>query len=741
LAVWPGGPADCLTSAPPANPVGAEIEEKAGMQRVGDLMAVIRAIRQAGERFAGPLLDLVIRLWLAGIFWTSGLLKIGNWQVALELARTEYPVTWMDPVTAAWLGLAVELVCPVFVALGLMTRVMALPLLALSLIIQFAYVALPDHLFWAILFGWLMVRGPGALSLDHAIGPALARTALPFAAGMAAAVDAITRYGAPAYQLFLRLWMAEIFWRSGLTKFASWETTVLLFAEEYKVPLLPPEIAAFMATATELGAPILLALGLGTRLAAVPLIVMTAVIQFTYLDRMEHWYWAMVLGQLLLRGPGLVSLDHLIQRLLARRFPQLDGKPAFSLDGTPRVVIVGAGFGGLACARGLARTPAQVTVIDRRNYHLFQPLLYQVATASLSPAPIRGILREQVNTTVLMERVTGIDRVGQRVLFGNRSLPYDYLVLATGARHSYFGKDDWEGVAPGIKKIDDATDIRRRILSAFERAEAAEDMDERQRLLTFVVVGAGPTGVELAGAIAELARFGMAGDFRRCDPTRARVILVQAGPRVLPSFPESLSRHALDQLKALGIEVRLDSRVDQVDEMGVVIGGERIHASTVLWAAGVIASPAAKWLGARQDRAGRAVVEADFSLPGCAKVFAIGDTALVYDGKGEPLPGVAPVAKQSGAYVARLIHARITGRTLPGAFRYRHMGGMATIGRKAAIADFGWLRLSGLLAWWLWGLVHVAFLMGARNRAAVMLDWAWAYLTFRSGVRLITGER
>lgn len=650
----------------------------------------------------------------------------------------------MDPVTAAWLGVAIELICPIFVAFGLMTRVMALPLLALSLIIQFAFIQLPDHLFWAILFGWLFARGPGALSLDHAIGPALARTALPLAGEMAAAVAALTRYGGPAYQLFIRLWMAEIFWRSGLTKIASWDTTVLLFAEEYGVPLLPPELAAALATAIELGAPVLLVLGLGTRLASVPLIVMTAVIQFTYLDRLEHWYWAMLLGQLLLRGPGFLSLDHWLTRALARYFSQLDGKPAVSLSGTPRVVIIGGGFGGLACARALARCPAQVTVIDRRNYHLFQPLLYQVATASLSSAdiatPFRAILRDQFNTTVLMERVNGVDTANRRVLFGDRSVPYDYLVLATGARHSYFGKDEWEGLAPGIKKIDDATDIRRRILSAFEHAEAADD-DERRRLLTFVIVGAGPTGVEMAGAISELARFGMAGDFRRFEPSTARVILVQSGPRVLPSFPEILSQRALEQLGDLKVEVRLDSRVEQVDEMGVIVGGERIEARTVLWAAGVIASPAAKWLGAEHDRAGRAVVAPNLSLPGLANVFAIGDTALAEGAKGEPLPGVAPVAKQSGAYVASVIHARITGRPAPGPFRYRDMGGMATIGRKAAIANFGWLRLSGLPAWWLWGVVHVAFLVGARNRAGVMLNWLWAYVTFRSGVRLITGER
>jgi NADH dehydrogenase FAD-containing subunit len=366
-----------------------------------------------------------------------------------------------------------------------------------------------------------------------------------------------------------------------------------------------------------------------------------------------------------------------------------------------------------------------------------------VATASLSPAdiatPIRTALREQFNTVVHYGRVIGIDQRAKTVLLDDRRMPYDYLILATGARHDYFGKDEWERTAPGLKKIDDATAIRRRILVAFELAEACADDAERSALLTFVVVGAGPTGVELSGAISELARQGMERDFRRFDPAAARIILVQAGPRVLPTFPEALTARAKEALEKLGIEVRLNSRVSTVDEAGVLIGENRIPARTVLWAAGVAASPAAKWLGAPADRAGRIKALPDLSVPGSPEIFAIGDTALAEAPGGQPVPGLAPAARQGGEYVARVIRARIEGRPLPGPFRYKHLGSMATIGRKAAIAEFGPLKLWGMPAWWLWGAVHVALLVGTRNRFAVMFDWAWAYFTYRRSIRLITG--
>jgi NADH dehydrogenase len=408
----------------------------------------------------------------------------------------------------------------------------------------------------------------------------------------------------------------------------------------------------------------------------------------------------------------------------------------------PRVVIIGAGFAGLSAAKALAMAPVDVTVVDRRNYHLFQPLLYQVATAGLSPAdiatPIRGILGKQRNTTVLLARVTGIDVAARIVETDAKRIPYDTLIVATGARHAYFGRDEWEGVAPGLKKIEDATDIRRKILNAFERAETSDDLAERRRLLNFVIIGAGATGVELAGAIAELARKALADDFRNIDPRDARVVLVEAGPRVLPTFPEPLSVKAKHALEELGVEVRLGEPVTDCDEGGITIGGKRIEARTIVWAAGVAASPAAKWLNAGKDRADRVIVEPDMTLPGHPEIFVLGDTAIAVDAAGKPLPGIAPVAKQQGHYVARLIRARLRGESLP-AFRYRHLGSMATIGRKVAVADFGYLTMSGRIAWLLWGLVHVCFLIGFRNRLAVLLDWLWAYVTFQRGSRLITG--
>ena len=408
----------------------------------------------------------------------------------------------------------------------------------------------------------------------------------------------------------------------------------------------------------------------------------------------------------------------------------------------PRIVIVGAGFAGLSAAKALARTPAQIIVIDERNYHLFQPLLYQVATAGLSPAdiaaPIRGILRRQKDAHVRLGSVTGIDLRGREVILRDRRVPYDYLVVATGARHAYFGHDEWAAVAPGLKKIDDATRVRRKILIALERAEAETNAKERRRLMTFVVVGGGPTGVEMAGAIAELAKVALARDFRAIDPTMSRIVLIEAGPRVLATFPERLSAVAKRSLERLGVEVRLGMRVTHCDDAGVKLGDERIDSRTIVWAAGVAASPAAEWLAAKHDRLGRVMVARDLSLPAHGEVYVIGDTAHAQDPSGKPLPGIAPVAKQQGKYVAKVLHARIVGRPAPAAFRYRHAGNLATIGRTAAVVDFGFLRLTGLIAWLVWGAVHISFLVGFRNRLAVAFDWLWAYVTFQSGARLIT---
>jgi NADH dehydrogenase len=409
-------------------------------------------------------------------------------------------------------------------------------------------------------------------------------------------------------------------------------------------------------------------------------------------------------------------------------------------DEKPHVVIVGGGFGGLEAARGLRKAHARVTLIDRTNHHLFQPLLYQVAMAGLSPAdiaaPIRNLLRRQRNTTVLMGEVVGVDADARRVLLADTALSYDYLILATGARHSYFGRDEWEPHAPGLKTLADATAIRRRILTAFERAEAEDDPEKRAAQMTFVVVGGGPTGVEMAGALAELARHSMAEDFRRIDPTAARIILLEAGPRLLSAFSENLSAKAQAALERMGVEVRVGARVEAVDGESVTAQGERIPTGVVIWAAGVAASPVGKWLGAETDRNGRVKVAEDLSVPGHPEIFVIGDAAL-REQDGKPLPGVAQVAIQGGKYVAGVIRARLEGRPAPPPFRYRDRGNMATVGRSFAIAEVGRFRFSGFFAWLMWLIIHIYYLIDFENRLLVLTQWAWAYFTYSRSARLI----
>ncbi len=693
------------------------------------------------ERSIGPFLDLAIRVQLAQIFFVSGVLKASDWEHAIFLATSEYPVSWMDPVTAAYLGAAIEVLGSLCLFAGLATRLAAAAMLVLSLVIQIDYVVLDTNLFWIGLFAWYVVRGAGPLSLDHVLSHGIGDTALPFA-GAAMEVSAwVTRYLGPLYQLSLRLWIgASLCIAAGVSIGHAIPNDFLARLSAY----LPIEAAGFFDPHLALGAAAFLIVGLATRFSALALISAVLAKQMSAPAPVEDWYWLGAFGLMILFGPGCWSLDAAIEAAARRAFPELEGKPAFSLEGLPSVVIVGAGFGGIRCAAMLRRARVSVTLIDRHNYHLFQPLLYQVATTALSPgdiaAPIRGLFRDHFNVRVLLGEVTAVDAARQEVVLGAERVPYDYLVLATGASHSYFGRDDWQPFAPGLKRIEDATEVRRRLLFAFERAEATEDAEERGALLTFLVVGGGPTGVELCGAIAELRRYGMEKDFRRFDPASARVVLVQAAPRILPTFPEALSEQARLALSGLGVEVRVDSRVEAIDDAGVTIGGRRIAARTVFWAAGVVASPAARWLAAGADSAGRIKVGADLSVPGLPHVFAIGDTCLAGAWNGKPVPGLAPAAKQGGAYVARVIRARVEGRKTPGPFQYRHLGSLATIGRKAAVADFGWVRLSGAPAWWLWGAVHLAFLVGVRNRVSVMFDWFWAYVTFRGGTRLITGE-
>jgi NADH:ubiquinone reductase (H+-translocating) len=420
---------------------------------------------------------------------------------------------------------------------------------------------------------------------------------------------------------------------------------------------------------------------------------------------------------------------------------------------TLRVAIVGAGFGGLTAARALARAPAHITVIDRKNHHTFQPLLYQVATAGLSPseiaAPIRSILRGRDNVEVLLGEVTGFDLARRLVETPEQKIPYDYLVVAAGASHAYFGHDDWEPWAPGLKTIEDALEIRRRVLLAFELAERQAAAGESGFPLNFVVVGAGPTGVELAGTLAEISHHALRHEFRAIDPKSTQILLIEGGPRVLPTYPEELSSRAQEQLHKLGVEVRTSAMVTAVEPGAVRVGETRLSAAVILWAAGVAASPLGKTLGVPVDRAGRVAVEPDLSLPDHPEVFVIGDLAALKDESGKMLPGVAPVAIQQGRYVAKIIQREVEAATIAPAkgsplprprFHYWDKGSLATIGRAAAVAEFGKIHISGFIAWLAWLFVHILFLIGFRNRLLVFIEWAWSYATYERSARLITGS-
>jgi NADH dehydrogenase len=411
----------------------------------------------------------------------------------------------------------------------------------------------------------------------------------------------------------------------------------------------------------------------------------------------------------------------------------------------PHVVIVGAGFGGLTCAKGLGNSPVKVTIIDRHNYHLFVQLLYQVATAALSPAdiaqPIRRIFRRYRNIEVMLGEATGVDTAGKRVLLASgRTVSYDRLVIATGSSYSYFGHDEWAKLAPGPKTVEDALAIRARLLTAFEKAEIADGPDEQAALLTTVIVGGGPTGVEMAGAIAELARYSLARDFRHIDPRKARILLVEAGPRILPGFPEPLADHAAKVLTKLGVTVQTGAAVEDISPGVVQIGGREVRAGTVIWGAGVKASPAAQWLGVTADRMGRVPVNPDLSVPGCDEVYAVGDTALSTGRDGAPLPALAQVAHQQGTHLGKALRANLTqGLPMP-PFRFRNRGNTAVIGRNSAVFDFGWWRVKGWIGWMLWGTYHIYLLTGFDRRLVVVLQWLWAYLTYQQGARLITEQ-
>ena len=697
-----------------------------------------RIVASATRAALGPWLDLLIRVWLAQGFLAAQVheMMVGPHLGAPSPVPSGEHAGWLHELMLTGFGMAVQAACPALLALGFLSRPAAVAMLLQLLVLPMPAASGAAGPFWTALLLRVALLGPGPLSLDRMLHRGAESLAVPGAAGLRHAFAWARHALGPVYQLGLRLWIAVAIAGAGL---ASLPAAMSAMRAGGGAPWLPqvPSMVAQLPPPLALLFGGLLAAGAGVRPAALLLLLTVPLSHLSVGD--ARLYWALLLMVLLLHGAGRHSLDAAVASRLNRMAPPPDRAAQ------PHVVVVGGGFGGVAAVRGLRHAPCRVTLIDRRNYHLFQPLLYQVATASLSPAdvatPVRGMFRGQDNVRVLLGEVTGVDCAARTVLLSRAgAIRYDYLVLATGARHSYFGRDDWAPFAPGLKSIEDGTAVRRRLLLAFEEAENAATEEERRGWLTFVIVGGGPTGVELAGAIAELARHGLAQEFRAIEPASARVVLVQSGPRLLPAFPDALARDAERDLRRLGVDVRLDRRVEAVGADAVTISGATIPARTVLWAAGVAASPAASWLGAAADRSGRVLVGEDLSVPGREGVFAIGDTAASRGWAGQPVPGLAPAAKQGGAYVARVIRSRLGGRRAPRPFRYRHLGSLATIGRKSAVADFGVVRVRGALAWWLWGAAHIAFLVGGRNRVAVMVDWFWAYLTFRRGTRLITGE-
>jgi NADH dehydrogenase/putative oxidoreductase len=668
-------------------------------------VALGRRIAVTGNIVQAALL-LAARVWLSQaivVHQIMMMMRANGFADALSVGET---LTWS--------------LAPLLLAMGLVTRPVAL-LLLLGVGRGLAGTDLSGPL--AILLLWLVIGGAGPISFDHLLRGGLARVPIWAVRATSRLYHWSDALGADALPLGTRLCLAVAIAQG--TGFAVWP--VPFTGELVTAPwwLLLLCWALLFGVATRAVAVLLCALSMPILLAAV------------VPDRFDVTLLLLLLAA---HGAGRLSLDGLAAQWASLQLRM----PDRASEKLPRVVVVGGGFGGIAAVRALRWTACRITLIDRRNHFLFQPLLYQVATAALSPAdialPIRSVLRDQRNVAVRLGEVVGIDPAAREVVLPGVRLPFDYLVLATGAQHSYFGRDEWAGFAPGLKSIEDATAMRSRMLLAFEQAEAEEDPAQRKAWLTFVVVGGGPAGVELAGALAELARTGLDQEYRAIEPATARVILVQSAPRVLPAFSPFSAAHAERSLRDLGVEVFTNARVTHIDAAGVEIDGRRIAARTTFWAAGVAASPAADWLGQAGDKAGRVVVDANLAVRDWPWVFAIGDTAASNGWAGAGVPGIAPAAKQQGRHVAKVIRAAILGYPEPRSFRYRHYGNLATIGRLAAVVEVHRLRLWGAPAWWLWGLAHVSLLTGGRNRATVVLNWLWAYLTYRHGTRLITGS-
>lgn len=681
------------------------------------------------ERLA-PAMRVSLRIWVKSALALLALARNGfDLLVRIALAQTLlHADVKMMAAASSGLSIAVGLIAPLLLAAGVATRTAAV---GLGIMVLSGWHGAPfedGNLVLIALLGWYALHGAGAISIDRAIARGLAESPLPLAGPVMLALRWLTQQAAPWWLAALRIWLAATL----LAANGHWPGSPAglpagLFG------LAVPAFAAPLALACALG----LAMPLGMLLLFLDLGTAMVMHGHTSLLLLP----TMLIGVMAFEGAGALSVDRLARRWLESNV-LFDRRPEDVPAEWPHIVVVGAGFGGIAAVDRLKALPVRITLVDRTNFHLFQPLLYQVATAALSPAdvatPIRSRYAADGNVRVLLGTVTGIDAGSRKVHLAGAELDYDALVLATGASHGYFGRDDWAAYAPGLKSVEDGTAIRARVLGAFEKAEARGDPVAAARMLTFVIVGAGPTGVELAGAIAELARHGLRREYRAIDPAKARIVLVQSGPRVLPAFPSELSAQAARALGELGVEVLTDARVTQIDGCGVSLAdGRRIATETVLWGAGVVASPAARWLDCAADRSGRIVVDEHCRVPGFDGVYAIGDTAASLAWDGRLVPGLAPAAKQAGEHVARHIGETLRGRAVQ-PFRYRHQGSLATIGRRRAVADFGKFRLGGAVAWWLWGAVHVGFLAGGRNRVAVVVNWAWAYFTLRPGIRLIT---
>ncbi len=680
-----------------------------------------------------PFFDLLVRLFVAQAIFRSGVVKLSDWDTALSLARFEYPVSWMAPETAAVIGVTIEIVAPILLLVGLLTREAALAILMLLVVSQVEYIPTDLNLWLIAILGWFVLRGAKGFSFDRAVAGGLSGSALPFADPVIHFFEFLTDKVALLWLLAIRIWLAvTLLAVAGMVGMAGLE----VFLPVKTFVGINPALAVCLA--------VLLVIGLVVPLTGLTLIILLSTLAVMGLHPDLTLYPMLLLGLMAIFGAGYLSVDRMISGWLESNI-LFDRKYEDVPEHWPHIVVVGAGFGGLACVAKLKNLPVRITLIDRHNYHLFQPLLYQIATAALSPAdvatPIRGLFRNDGNVRVLLGEVRSIDSAKKTLTYGQNSLDYDHLVLATGASHSYFGKDEWAPFAPGLKTIEDGVSVRGHVLRAFERAESSNDPERVKRLMTFVIVGAGPTGVELAGAIAELAHHGLKDEFSRIDPEQAQIILVQSGDRILPAFPEDLSAHAATSLSNLGVDIRLKSRVTDIAADRVKVGDDiEIATETVLWAAGVIASPAGKWLEADTDRAGRVAVDEHMRVAGHENVFAIGDTAGSNAWDGNPVPGLAPAAKQAGVYVANYIQQQLLDGEQVAPFKYKHQGSLATIGRKSAVADFGFVKLHGALAWWLWGAVHVGFLSGMRNRIAVLVNWIWSYFTLQLGIRLITGK-